>query len=118
LSDQLIALQDQFAGLQAVWADTQKRNETLRLSNESLNKLNQELSQSLRRERTSPRSNQAAIEVPRTAAHAGTQVGTVQKLDKIDHLLSELETGLAISFGKSRDSDIHKLDILDDQISS
>jgi chromosome segregation ATPase len=57
-------LQDQFESLQAVWTDTQKRLESSQLQQDSLNKLNQELSRQLleHRKSQSPRPGPAGIE--------------------------------------------------------
>ena len=51
LKDANARLQDQFESLQAVWADSQKRLEASKLQQETLNRLNQELSRQLKAQR-------------------------------------------------------------------
>jgi DNA repair exonuclease SbcCD ATPase subunit len=51
LSDQYMRLQDQFESMQSVWAESQRRIEASKLQQETLNKLNQELSRQLKESR-------------------------------------------------------------------
>jgi chromosome segregation ATPase len=51
LSDQYMRLQDQFESMQSVWAESQRRLEASKLQQETLNKLNQELSRQLKEQR-------------------------------------------------------------------
>lgn len=51
LREEHLKLQDQFESLQTLWADAQKRLETSKLQQQSLNRLNQELSRQLKEQR-------------------------------------------------------------------
>lgn len=86
-----LKLQDQFESLQAVWADSQKKFEASKLQQESLNKLNQELSRQLRSDRT------AASAAPlKDSAGASANKPAAQSLDRIDSLLAALESGFGL----------------------
>jgi chromosome segregation ATPase len=91
-------LKDQFESLQAVWADAQKKIEASKLQHEALNKLNQELSRQLKEMR---RSNDAAIEANSHLGSAKIKEGATAKsdrLEKIDTLLAEIESGFTARF--------------------
>lgn len=51
LSDQYMRLQDQFESMQSVWVESQRRLEASKLQQETLNRLNQELSRQLKETR-------------------------------------------------------------------
>lgn len=95
-------LQDQFESLQALWADAQKKLEASRLQQESLNKLNQELSRQLKEQRKAREegSNEAPPSPVSAAAatvdEAKSSVLGAQRMKKIDSLLAELESGFMV----------------------
>lgn len=111
-------IQDQFESLQAVWAEAQKRFEASKLQQDSLNKLNQELSRQLRADRKARESNANLVTDPAVEAHlqkvevkAASVVHTTASLDRIDNLLAALESG----FTKARGSEaqINGLEIIE-----
>jgi chromosome segregation ATPase len=59
---QLAKTKDQLESLQTVWMETQKRHESLKIQHEGLNRLNQELSRSLKEKRTKEPAGEEAIE--------------------------------------------------------
>ena len=64
LSEQYMRLQDQFESMQSVWAESQRRLEASKLQQETLNKLNQELSRQLKDSRRSPANGPHANQGP------------------------------------------------------
>lgn len=86
---ELARARDQFESLQAVWAEAQKKFEASRLQQDALNKLNQELSRQLKAQRL------GQTPAPVAEPPAGLSVEAVQpnRLEKIDSLLAELESG-------------------------
>lgn len=91
-------LQDQFESLQSVWAETQKKLEASRLQQDALNKLNQELSRQLKEERKRKASAVAGVatEPAPEAEIAPASKATNQKLEKIETLLAEIESGFQL----------------------
>ncbi len=115
-------IQDQFESLQAVWAEAQKRFEASKLQQESLNRLNQELSRQLRADRKAREpgeraplkadaKSEAAPAATTAPAPAQNAAQTTASLDRIDGLLAALEAG----FTKARGSEaqINGLDIVE-----
>lgn len=88
-------LQDQFESLQTLWADAQKRIEASRLQQESLNKLNQELSRQLKEQRKAMENSKSGTPKDATANASGSL--EPQRLQKIDNLLAELESGFTVA---------------------
>ncbi|MEK7357595.1 MAG: hypothetical protein AAB250_14175 [Bdellovibrionota bacterium] len=110
-------VQDQFESLQAVWTETQKKMEASRLQQDALNKLNQELSRQLKEERkrkalsaadaVSVEPTLAAGPVPTPPPVPATAASTTnQKLDRIENLLAEIESGFPIG----------RLDMIEDEV--
>ncbi len=90
---------DQFESLQAVWVEAQKKFEASRLQQDALNKLNQELSRQLKIER---KVREAA---PVASGSPSVSESSTHRLEKIDTLLAELESG----FTKARGPDESRL---------
>jgi predicted nucleic acid-binding Zn-ribbon protein len=93
---------DQFESLQAVWNETQRKFEASQLQQDSLNKLNQELSRQLKSERKA-RETSTVASVPEAV------IPTANRLEKIDTILAELESG----YSKARSLNVDFID--DDQ---
>ncbi len=93
---ELVRSQEQFESLQAVWAEAQKKLETSKLQQDSLNKLNQELSRQLKTVRKSQEAG-----VVSAAPLNEMNESSAERLGKIDAILVELESG----FTKTRDLD-------------
>lgn len=123
-------IQDQFESLQAVWAEAQKRFEASKLQQDSLNRLNQELSRQLRadrkaREGTSASSASETESSKQTAAPAlaatvaaplksetnASKAQTTASLDRIDGLLAALEAGFTKARGT--EAQINGLEIVE-----
>lgn len=97
-------IQDQFESLQSVWSEAQKKFEASKLQQDSLNKLNQELSRQLRSDRKAREGGSFEIETVAELTPAPLKVDTkqtAQSLDRIDNLLAALEAG----FTKARGSE-------------
>jgi predicted nucleic acid-binding Zn-ribbon protein len=99
---------DQFESLQAVWAEAQKKFEASRLQQESLNKLNQELSRQMKIER------KAREITPEAVAPAPQLEVSSHRIQKIDSLLAELESGFSKARGQEH-SGMNGLDFIEDQ---
>ncbi|MES2966027.1 MAG: hypothetical protein V4760_19250 [Bdellovibrionota bacterium] len=116
-------IQDQFESLQCVWTETQKKMEASRLQQDALNKLNQELSRQLKDKRKAADANtnesSAATSMSNSSsassptpppltsmapAKSGTST-TNQKIERIETLLAEIESGFPLG----------RLDIIEDQ---
>lgn len=89
---------DQFESLQAVWAEAQKKFEASQLQQDSLNKLNQELSRQLKNER---KTRETAL-TPAPVKEV-TPSPAPKRLEKIDSLLAELESGYTKARGLNMD---------------
>lgn len=97
-------LQDQFESLQSVWTESQKKLEASRLQQDALNKLNQELSRQLKEER----KRKIAVGTAETSAAPASfgptptppaipaKAATNQKLERIETLLNEIESGFSL----------------------
>ena len=105
--NELQRARDQFESLQAVWAEAQKKFEASRLQQDALNKLNQELSRQLKTDRKARDTNMAAAGQATTRPQISipTSGAPNNRMDKIDSLLAELESG----FTKARGLDEARL---------
>ena len=100
----LARIQDQLESLQTVWSETQKKVEASKLQQDALNKLNQELSRQLKESRKAV-NQQTAQETALTLSTesqespARDNANTHEKLNRIDSLLAEIESGFSSGRG-------------------
>jgi hypothetical protein len=83
----------QFENLQTMWSESQKRIESLKNQNESLNLINQELVNRL---------NQGTAE----SLGKSSQVYSGASLDKVELLMGQIQSGMVKSFAASNESGI------------
>lgn len=88
---ELTRVQDQLESMQAVWAEAQKKLEASQLQQDSLNKLNQELSRQLRSERKARET--ATQTIVQAIAPAVSTEKPSERMGKIDAILAEIESG-------------------------
>jgi|GEM_PF-4826244 len=97
-TEELARARDQFESLQAVWAEAQKKFEASKLQQDALNKLNQELSRQLKNERKMREAagvslNVSASTPDMTETAPASEAFSSTRLEKIDSILAELESG-------------------------